>query len=47
MAKLRIVSTCSLCGHHYAKLFDAAEMDAHMAEVHGMYFDPRPLGRHG
>jgi hypothetical protein len=39
--KLRLISVCSLCGHEYAKLFDTAELDEHMAEAHGMYFDPR------
>ena len=46
MGERKIISTCSLCGHEYAKLSDAAEMEAHMAEAHGMYFDPRPLGPH-
>lgn len=41
----RIVALCSLCGHEYAKLFDEAESAEHMAEAHGMYFDPRPLRR--
>lgn len=40
-----IVALCSLCGHEYARLFDAAETAEHMAEAHGMHFDPRPLRR--
>ncbi len=39
----RIVAVCSLCGHEYARWSDEAEMAEHMAEAHGMYFDPRPL----
>ena len=41
--KGKIVALCSLCGHEYARLFDAAESAEHLAEAHGMYFDPRPL----
>lgn len=39
----RIVALCSLCSHEYARLFDEAETAEHLAEAHGMYFDPRPL----
>ena len=42
-AKGGIVAVCSLCSHEYARWFDEAETAEHMAEAHGMYFDPRPL----
>lgn len=45
--ELRIVAVCSLCGHEYERWFDEAAYAAHMADVHGMYFDPRPLRRPG
>ena len=44
MAEKKIIAICSLCSHEYASWPDAAEQDAHMAETHGMFFDPRPLG---
>lgn len=39
----KIVAVCSLCGHEYARLFDAAESAEHMAETHSMYFVPGSL----
>ena len=38
-----IVQVCSLCGYEYARWFDAAELDEHMAKGHGMYFVPGSL----
>jgi uncharacterized C2H2 Zn-finger protein len=42
---LRIISTCSICGHHFNRLFDEAEYSAHLGKAHGMFFDPKPLFR--
>jgi hypothetical protein len=43
VTRLRIVAVCSLCGHEYASWFNKTELDEHMAEAHGMRFEPGSL----
>jgi hypothetical protein len=40
MSGLAIVSICSLCRHRYSRMWDAEEMEEHMARAHGMRFVP-------
>jgi hypothetical protein len=45
MGELKIIATCSLCGEPMPSWWDREAMNAHLAEVHGLYFDPRPPWR--
>ena len=42
---LKIVAVCQLCGHPYGQLSGEAGMGEHMAEEHGLYFDPGEMFR--
>jgi hypothetical protein len=42
---LKIIATCSLCGHPYPALFDDAAQAEHMEQAHGVRFEPGDIRR--